>query len=211
MYKILCFFICILLFASCRKEVKADFEITGITNVGEKLNFTNHSTNSDVYEWDFGDGNSSEFETPSHIYLKPGTYTISLKAIGISGSSTLSKTITITGTTFSFKNLSSFDIPSFVTFALNGTEVIDYLSNGSLSIGHETTPIITTRSEVMFAISVSDVWYFGGPYPIIKENHNPFFIYDTTRVFMSGKGTGYIFNKTPAKTETRKLSDYLNL
>ena len=211
MYKILCFFICILLLPSCRKEVKADFEITGTTNVGEKLNFMNHSVNSDAYEWDFGDGSSADIETPSHIYLKPGSYTISLTAKGISGSSTLSKTVTITGTTFSFKNLSSFDIPQLITFALNGTDIIDYQSNGSLLIGHETLPIITTRSQVMFAIDISEVWYFGGPYTIIKEIHNPFFIYDSTRVYRNGKGTGNIIDNVPTKIETRRLSDYLNL
>lgn len=42
--------------------------------------FTNSSGNASVYDWDFGDGNSSMDEHSTHVYAEAGTYTITLTA-----------------------------------------------------------------------------------------------------------------------------------
>ena len=42
------------------------------------INFTNLSTGSSIYEWDFGDGNISNEVNPSHIYMSPGFYNVQL-------------------------------------------------------------------------------------------------------------------------------------
>jgi Leucine-rich repeat (LRR) protein len=43
------------------------------------VQFTDRSTdNSDAWLWDFGDGNTSEEQSPSHIYTTVGKYTVSL-------------------------------------------------------------------------------------------------------------------------------------
>ena len=42
--------------------------------------FTNLSQNADQYNWNFGDGNTSELENPVHQYAAPGTYDVSLNA-----------------------------------------------------------------------------------------------------------------------------------
>ena len=42
----------------------------------------------DFWEWDFGDGNTSTAENPSHIYSKPGTYQVSLKTNNANGCAT---------------------------------------------------------------------------------------------------------------------------
>ena len=44
------------------------------------ISFTNSSTNSNSFTWDFGDGNTSILTNPTHTYLNPGTYTIKLIA-----------------------------------------------------------------------------------------------------------------------------------
>jgi PKD repeat protein len=41
--------------------------------------------------WDFGDGNTSNFQHPQHIYVTPGLYTVSLTATGPGGSDTHTK------------------------------------------------------------------------------------------------------------------------
>ena len=46
------------------------------------VNFTNMSTNAVTYTWDFGDGETSTDEDPSHTYTEAGTYTITLFADG---------------------------------------------------------------------------------------------------------------------------------
>ncbi|MTI22812.1 PKD domain-containing protein [Fulvivirga sp. RKSG066] len=52
-----------------------------------KVDFTNFSQNAESYAWDFGDGNSSTEENPSHTYDAEGTYTVKLTASNASGAS----------------------------------------------------------------------------------------------------------------------------
>lgn len=47
----------------------------------ETIFFTNNSTNATGWFWNFGDGNSSNEENPSHQFVAPGEYTISLTAM----------------------------------------------------------------------------------------------------------------------------------
>jgi bacillolysin len=46
------------------------------------VDFQNLSNNGTTYEWDFGDGNTSTANSPSHTYLDTGLYTITLIADG---------------------------------------------------------------------------------------------------------------------------------
>ncbi len=58
--------------------------------------FTNSSTNAISYVWDFGDGNTSTEESPTHVYAEAAEYTVTLTATNESNLSTdLSKTINI--------------------------------------------------------------------------------------------------------------------
>lgn len=47
--------------------------------------FTDMSTGADEWLWDFGDGQTSAAQNPSHTYTSPGTYTVSLIATNICG------------------------------------------------------------------------------------------------------------------------------
>ncbi|XZF16398.1 DUF4886 domain-containing protein [Chitinophagaceae bacterium MMS25-I14] len=47
---------------------------------GSTVNFQNQSLNAGVYQWDFGDGNTSGAVSPAHLYSTPGTYTVKLTA-----------------------------------------------------------------------------------------------------------------------------------
>ena len=60
---------------------------------GEKVQFTNLATDGEEWEWNFGDGGTSEVKNPSKIYKLPGTYTVTLK---VDGKARLTKTKSIT-------------------------------------------------------------------------------------------------------------------
>ncbi len=45
------------------------------------INFENQSQKAETYEWDFGDGNTSTDESPSHRYTGSGNYLVRLRAI----------------------------------------------------------------------------------------------------------------------------------
>ncbi len=58
--------------------------------------FTNSSVNASTYAWDFGDGNTSTEESPTHVYAVAAEYVVTLIATNDSNLSTeLSKTINI--------------------------------------------------------------------------------------------------------------------
>ncbi len=52
---------------------------------GNSVDFINSSTGAVAYSWDFGDGQSNTVTDPTHIYATPGTYTVTLIAIGSGG------------------------------------------------------------------------------------------------------------------------------
>jgi len=73
-----------IILGSCARPV-ANFSLEGEEQVLSPIVFDNQSENATSYEWDFGDGNTSELAEPSHIYRQSGNYTISLKAINEKG------------------------------------------------------------------------------------------------------------------------------
>lgn len=53
------------------------------------VNFTDHSTNTPAsWEWDFGDGNNSTEQNPSHVYNDIGVYDVTLTVANDDGSDT---------------------------------------------------------------------------------------------------------------------------
>lgn len=66
--------------ASCGKPV-ADFVYSGNDEPAPtKVEFENKSEKAETYEWDFGDGNFSGEENPTHEYDASGNYKVTLKA-----------------------------------------------------------------------------------------------------------------------------------
>lgn len=55
--------------------------------------FANGSINATSYEWDFGDGNTSTEESPTHIYAEAAEYTVKLIATNAAGLATEFETV----------------------------------------------------------------------------------------------------------------------
>jgi hypothetical protein len=60
------------------------------------VNFAAASSGSTGWSWLFGDGSSGSGRTAAHLYLTPGSYTVSFTATGASGSETVTKPAYIT-------------------------------------------------------------------------------------------------------------------
>ena len=61
-----------------------------------EVKFMNFSQNAETYNWDFGDGNSSTEENPTHIYDVADTYEVTLTAINADGvNASFSETIVL--------------------------------------------------------------------------------------------------------------------
>lgn len=62
---------------------------------GSSVVFSNSSTNATAFVWDFGDGNTSTAETPTHTYLSTGVYEVMLTAFTLCGPESATQTVTI--------------------------------------------------------------------------------------------------------------------
>lgn len=72
----------------------ANFEFT---TANLQVNFLDKTTNSPTaWSWSFGDGFVSFLQNPVHTYAAAGTYTVTLTATNDSGSSNVSKVVTVT-------------------------------------------------------------------------------------------------------------------
>ena len=75
----------VLIFTGCSDNVVADFTYLPLEpKCGEKVTFTNISTGDEDWEgeywnWNFGDDYKSTTKSPTHIYQKPGIYTVTLQ------------------------------------------------------------------------------------------------------------------------------------
>lgn len=74
--------------------VAATADFTFVVNPDESgsVAFTNTSVNGQEYVWDFGDGNTSTEESPTHVYTASDTYTVKLTALGDAGTDASVKT-----------------------------------------------------------------------------------------------------------------------
>lgn len=81
-FKIIIGFAIILIMNSCEApEPYAAFEPNMYShNSNTEVIFYNNSRDADSYIWDFGDGNTSTEEMPSHYYSDTGNYSVSLTA-----------------------------------------------------------------------------------------------------------------------------------
>jgi gliding motility-associated-like protein len=93
------------------------------------VNFTNQSKYYNKMEWDFGDGNKSSLENPSHFYTYPGIYRAKVTITSPGGcTDTFVKIITIKGPqgTFTYDKLSGC-VPTNVQFTGHANQDIRFV------------------------------------------------------------------------------------
>jgi len=162
------------------------------------VNFTDRSTGTITsWNWNFGDGTSSDIQNPSHTYTHEGKYNVSLTVSGPHGTDTETKTDYIS--VFGISNITEFKIsPSDGVFfgysvSISGDYAIvgaprsrsAYIFERSGSNWNQVAKLTASDVDVgnNFGISVS----IFGDYAIVGANH------DDDRGFLSG--AAYIFEK----------------
>lgn len=93
------------------------------------VNFTNQSKNYNKMEWDFGDGNKSSLENPSHFYTYPGIYRAKVTITSPGGCvDTFVKIITIKGPqgTFTYDKVSGC-VPTDIAFTGHANQDIHFV------------------------------------------------------------------------------------
>jgi PKD repeat protein len=91
----------------------ANFTSVATTTVGTAVAFSDTSTGGPLtWNWNFGDGTAaSVLQNPTHTFTAPGAYSVTLTAGNASGSSSITRLVTVTG--------SSACVPDSQTLCLN--------------------------------------------------------------------------------------------
>ncbi len=120
------------------------------------VNFNNNSTGATSYSWDFGDGNTSTEENPSHTYDEDGSYEVELTATNDCGSVTTTETVVVVS------------MPT-AGFSANGT-------NGC-------EPFTVEFANQSSANATSFEWDFPGGSPATSTDENPTVTYNAAGTY----------------------------
>lgn len=75
-----------LILISCEKRPQASFTTDSDEwEVGQTVLFYNNSQNGEKFDWDFGDGYTSNESNPAHIFTSTGSYEVTLTVTSKSG------------------------------------------------------------------------------------------------------------------------------
>jgi PKD repeat protein len=124
---------------------------------GEEVVLMNQSTVTSgeiTYLWDFGDGNSSDQESPVHDYVEPGTYQVSLTAIASSGcSNVFSDSVKVNQEIFHEIEISNDTAMAIISGGTPFRNGIPYAYEWSTGAG---TAMITGLTEATYRVTVTD-------------------------------------------------------
>lgn len=136
-----------------------DKTTASFTSIGSELDwsFLNNSTgNISGYLWDFGDGNTSSDENPSHTYGGAGSYTVSLTTIGVlpCANNTVSQVINVTCTPPSpaFSFITNEKEVTFNNESVNADSIRWFSLDDPTFISNEFSPTHTFAEEGTYAV-----------------------------------------------------------
>ncbi len=124
---------------------------------GPIANFTNLSSGGGAYTWDFGDGDTSNDEHPSHTYDMVGTYTVTLTIANNCGSNSFSEEVVVLA------------IPPTASFSASQME--------------GCTPFVVEFTDLSSGGPVSWEWVFQGGDPSSSLEQNPTVTYNNPGEF----------------------------
>jgi len=156
--------------SGCASPPIASFSAQSTTSCSGDINFIDLSSNNpSSWLWDFGDGNTSTQQNPTHSYQNQGIYTVSLQVTNTLGTDNISQTNFITVAynlgPIAYNDTicadsSSFTLISFSTGTINWYD--DTTSNIIIGTGNSfTTP--TLNNSTSYYLKKESAPVFGGP------------------------------------------------
>lgn len=103
-----------------------DFYADVTTSCNGEVNFTDLTLNyPNAWSWNFGDGNTSTQQHPSHTYASPGIYNVSLTATNTNGNTSVTKSayinVSFANSPISITDSVCINTPASFTFTGSGT------------------------------------------------------------------------------------------
>jgi PKD repeat protein len=133
----------------------------GTIGAGDAVKFTASATDADgnplTYAWDFGDGQTSTEQSPSHTYLTPGTFAAKVTVSdGKGGTDVETFSIVVEMRKVTADQAISADVPLVLALGIGGSASVGAITPG---VAGEYTASVTatvTSSAGDAALSVSD-------------------------------------------------------
>lgn len=125
------------------------------------VSFSNNTTNATSYEWNFGDGEGSTEENPSHTYQADGVYKVTLTATNDCGSATVSSEFTIvTPPSAGFsaaqtEGCQPFEVQFSNESSANATNYAWQFPGGTPSVSTDSNPVVTYDSLGVYDVTLT--------------------------------------------------------
>lgn len=145
---------------------------------GRAVTFTNTSTNANSSAWDFGDGNTSTANNPTHTYAADGQFTVRLITTNACGSDTLNKFVTVATLDVTVSAMvapvSACELPNQIVrvrvrnqrAAVVNNVPISYTINGG-AVQNDTVASINGNSQFVFTFKQNFNFSANGTYNIV--------------------------------------------
>ena len=129
------------------------------TCIGSNVTFTNTSLPLGTTTWNFGDGNTSTAQNPTHAYTSAGTYTVKLVVTNGSCSDSTTQTIVVNNpptSSFSATQTTGCSVPFTTQFNNTATGATSYLWNfGDGNTSTSANPSHTYTSFGTYAVTLT--------------------------------------------------------
>ena len=132
----------------------ANFSTSGTSCQNSSVTFTNSSTGGISYDWDFGDGDSSNLQNPTHTYTSSGNYNVSLIVTNAAGcSDTIVKSIHINAPPFADAGPDKvLCLGSTITLSAAGGTTYNWLPGNQSG----STISVSPSSDTSYVVIVTD-------------------------------------------------------
>ncbi|WKK67287.1 PKD domain-containing protein [Lutimonas zeaxanthinifaciens] len=158
--------------ATVYPEVTADY-VYEVANYDVK--FINNSENADSHNWDFGDGNFSSEESPTHTYDSSGYYTVVYTATNENcGTSEFTETIEVIGNVLSIDGKFKDNPVSFYPNPSNGDFTIKITPPDPI-VGNIRITITSSQGQTIYTEDFNPIFAVSYEGSIYKEIHLNYF------------------------------------
>jgi PKD repeat protein len=145
----------VVLLQGCYKDPVANFDYSYPESMAPaSVTFNNLSTEADKFQWDFGEGGTSNEKSPVYAFYDYDSPSVTLLAEGRGGDNSITKTVGITS--FYVKNSLSIVLFNTWTFFWDGENFIDDFVLGTLYSGSDSKSVITNHDIIHVSFEMSD-------------------------------------------------------
>jgi hypothetical protein len=188
--------------SSCKKDKTDPVPVASFDGISEAyltqpVQFASKCSGANSINWDFGDGTTASGSNITHSFTTSGSFNVKITAANDAGQDVYSQSIKINNgkAEYNVCNKSTIGSLAFYSYYWDGTDILDFVDNGTLADGQESSYTLTNRVNVWLAVKYSSIMFISVyPTKIIDFEKNHICLYDTTTVYSGKKSNTYMIS-----------------